>query len=115
LFPSNTKINWRERERGVPISIYASDRFQLLRTFEFTLISRSCSERAILSQIGSQWQAAFTCFGDFAGAAAVCREYIRKNSRGELRYATLGNSLDSLSNDFAEFSKTIEDDNDSLY
>jgi hypothetical protein len=53
--------------------------------------------------------------GDFAGAAAVCREYIRKNSGGELRYVTLGKSLDSLSNDFAEFSKTIEDDDDSLY
>jgi hypothetical protein len=53
--------------------------------------------------------------GDFAGAAAVCREYIGINSGGELHYATLGKSLDSLSIDFAEFSKTIEDDDDSLY
>ncbi len=45
----------------------------------------------------------------------MCREYITKNSGGELRCASPGKSLDSLSNDFAEFSKTIEDDDDSLY
>ncbi len=45
----------------------------------------------------------------------MCPECIRNFFGGELRYATLGKSLDSLSNDCAEFSKTIEDDDDSLY
>jgi hypothetical protein len=66
-------INKLERKRGGgAISIYASDRFQFLRTLEITLIARSCSERAILSQIGSRWQAAFTCFGGFCrGSSGV--------------------------------------------